>query len=140
VLREWYKDRPTLRQPIVLKTVKAKVIKEDCPLQEDDWSCAIHAHMAALATIYQGKKPVLQYTREHAYTLSRAHLYWELTGEILPCVADIVDILRLSAPQSTCVTQTIDHTHAEAIALVSTVCPSLLSLIRFITNIIFNLQ
>jgi hypothetical protein len=134
VLRIWYKDRPNLRPPIVLKPVKAKVIKEYCPLQEDDWSCAIHAHMVALATIYQGKKPVLKYTREHAYTLSRAHLHWELTGEILPCVADIVDILKLLGPQSTCVDQAIDHTHAEATALVSTVRQSLLSIIDFITN------
>jgi hypothetical protein len=121
-LKVWYKDNAAnVCQPIVLKPVKAKVIKEDSPLQEDSWSCGIHAHMVALATIYQGKKPVLQYTKEHAYTLSRAHLYWELTGEILPCVADIVHILRFTFPKSICVDQAIDET-----ALNSTVCPTLL--------------
>ena len=140
MLRVWYKDRPTLRQPIALKHVKAKVIKEDSPLQEDNWSCAIHAHMVAFATIYQGKKLLLQYTRDHAYTLSRAHLHWELTGEIVPCVADIVDIMRLTIPHSTCVNQAIDHTHTEAPALESTVCPSLLSIIDFITNNLLILQ
>ena len=35
-LKVWYKDNAANdRQPIVLKTVKAKVIKEDSPLQED---------------------------------------------------------------------------------------------------------
>jgi hypothetical protein len=90
--------------------------------------------MVALATIYQGKKYVLQYTMEHAYTLSRAHLHWELTGEILLCVADIADILRLTVPQSTCVDQAIDETHAEPTTLESTVCPSLLSMFDFIAN------
>jgi hypothetical protein len=127
-LKFWYKDNAaTVPQPIILKPVKAKVSKEDSPLQEDSWSCGIHAHVVALATIYQGKKPVLQYTREHAYTLSRAHLHWELTGDILPCVADIVNILRLTVPQSICVDQAIDETHAEPTALESTVCPTLLS-------------
>jgi Ulp1 family protease len=98
-LKVWYTDNAaTVPQSIVLKLVKAKVIKEDSPLQEDSWSCGIHAHIVILATIYQGKKPVLQYTRKHAYTLSRAHLHWELTGEILPCIADIVNILRLTVP------------------------------------------
>ncbi len=82
MLKVWYKDNAaTIRQPTVLKIVKAKVIKEDFPLQEDNWSCGIHAHMVALANIYQGKKPFLQYSREHAYTLSRAHLHWELPAK-----------------------------------------------------------
>jgi len=35
-LKVWYKDNAaTVRQPIVLKTVKTKVIKEESPLQED---------------------------------------------------------------------------------------------------------
>ncbi len=135
VLKVWYKDNAAIvRQPMVLKPVKAKVIREDSPLQEDSWSCGIHAHMVALATIYQGKKHVLQCTREHAYTLSRTHLHWELTGEMLPCVADIVDILRLTVPQSTYVDQAIDEIHAEPTALESTVCPSLLSIFDFIAN------
>jgi hypothetical protein len=125
-LKFWYKDNAaTVPQPFVVKPVKAKVIKEDSPLQEDSWSCGIHAHMVALATIYQGKKHVLQYTREHAYTLSSAHLHWELTGEILPCVADIVNILSISVPQSTCVDQAIDETNAEPTALESKVCSSI---------------
>jgi hypothetical protein len=96
--------------------------------------------MVALATIYQGKNFVLKYTRDHAYTLSRAHLHWEITGEILPSVADIVDILRLTVPQSTCGNQVIDYTHAEATTLEATVCPSLLSIIDCITNILLILQ
>jgi hypothetical protein len=121
-LKLWYKDnKANVRQPNVLKFAKAKVMKEDSPLQEDSWSCGIHAHMVALATIYQGQKPVLQYTSQHAYTLSRAHLHWELTGEILPCVADIVRILRLSVPELTSVDKAIDETHAEQTEIVSTV-------------------
>ena len=96
--------------------------------------------MVALATIYQGKKYVLQYTKEHAYSLSRTHLHFELTGEILPSVADIVDILRLPSPQSSCVDQAIDQTHAEAPTLESTVCPSLLSNIDLVANILLILQ
>jgi len=96
--------------------------------------------MVALATIYQGKKHVLRYTRDHAYTLSRAHLHWELTGEILLLVADIVDILRLTVPQSTCVNHAIDHTHDEAPALESTAFPSLSSIIDLITNNLLMLQ
>ena len=127
-LKVWYKvNAAIVRQPIVLKQVKAKVMKGDSPLQEDSWSCGIHAHMFALATIYQAKKHVLQYTSEHAYTLPRAHLHWELTGEILPCVADIVHILMLSVPQLTCVDQAMYETHVEPTALESTVCQSLLS-------------
>ena len=127
-LKVWYTNNAAIvRQPIVLKPVKAKVIKEDSHLQEDSWSCGTHAHMVALATIYQGKKLVLQYTREHAYTMSRAHLHWEFTGDILPCVADIVNIIRLTVPQSTCVDQAIDETHAKPTTLESKVCPSLLS-------------
>jgi hypothetical protein len=110
------------------------------PLQGDEWSCGIHAHMVPLATIYQGRKHVLQYTKEHAYWLSRTHLHFEFTGEILPCVAKIVDILRLTIPQSTCVDHTIDQTDAEATALESTICSSLLSMIDLITNNLLILQ
>ncbi len=53
--------------------------------------------MVALATIYQEKKLVLKYTKEHAYLLSRAHIYFELTDEVLPCVAEVIDILSLGA-------------------------------------------
>ena len=126
--------------PIVFKTPKAKVIKENSPLPEDEWRCGIHAHMVALATIFQGKKLVLQYTRDHAYSLSRTHLHWELRSEILSCVVNIVDILRLRIPQSTCVNQTIDQTNAEVSALESTVCSSLLSVIDLTTNNLLILQ
>ena len=51
--------------------------------------------LVALSTIYQGTKPVINYTTEHAYVLSRAHLHYELTGEIVPSVKDIVEILML---------------------------------------------
>jgi hypothetical protein len=55
--------------------------------------------LVALSTIYQGKKPVINYTTEHAYVLSRAHLHYELTGELLPSVKDIVEILMLQEVQ-----------------------------------------
>ena len=60
----------------------------------------MHMHMVALATIYQGKKLVLKYTKEHAYFISRAHLYFELIGEVLPCVEEATDILSLGASVS----------------------------------------
>ena len=46
----------------------------------------------------------------------------------------IVDILRLTILQSTCVNKAIDLTHARATALETTVCPSLLSMFDFIAN------
>ncbi len=55
----------------------------------------MHMLLVALSTIYQGKKPIINYTAKHAYVLSRAHLHYELTGNILPSVKDIVDILML---------------------------------------------
>jgi Ulp1 family protease len=57
-LRTWYEDIDK-KKPIVLQPPTAKTIKEKIPLQEDVWSCDIHALMVALATIYQGKKHVL---------------------------------------------------------------------------------
>ena len=85
--------------------------------------------MVELATIYQGKHHVRKYTRKLPCLLSRALLHFELTGEILPYVKDIVDIFRLKNPQAsskpslqtaadqvykaTCVDQAIDKTHAE---------------------------
>jgi len=154
-LRTWHEDNHK-ELPIVLQPPKAKIIKDGIPLQEDVWSCGIHVLMAALATIYNGKKPILQYTREHAYLLSRSHLHFEFTGEVLPCDTDIVDILRLTIPQAssipslqpandrgykaTCVDQAIDKAHAERPALGITVCPFLLSMIELFTNNIFLLQ
>jgi hypothetical protein len=93
-LNSWYNDNPDIAKPMILKQAY-KVSKQKIPLQGDGWSCGMHMLLVALATIYQGKKPVINYTTEHAYVLSRAHLHYELTGEILPCVKDIVEILVL---------------------------------------------
>jgi len=114
--------------------------------------------MVSLATIYKGKKHVLQYTKEHAYLISRTHLHFELIGEVVAYFTDIiVDILRLTIPQAfvkpslhtaadqgykaTCVVDhDIDKTRVETTALGSTVCPFLLSMIELSTNNIFILQ
>ena len=93
-LNTWYGDNPGITKPVILKQAY-KVSKQRIPLQGDGWSCGMHMLLVALSTIYQGKKPVINYTTEHAYVLSRAHLHYELTGEILPSVKDIVEILML---------------------------------------------
>ena len=97
-LNLWYDDNKKDR-PVVLQQAQ-KINKESVPLQEDVWTCGMHMLMVALATIYQGKKPVLNYTKEHAYLLSKAHLYFELTGEVLPFVSEVIDILKLGATVS----------------------------------------
>jgi hypothetical protein len=94
-LNKWYGDNPGITKPVILSQAY-KVSKQRIPLQEDGWSCGMHMLLVALSTIYQGKKPEINYTKEHAYVLSRAHLHFELTGEILPCVNDIVEILKLN--------------------------------------------
>jgi len=69
--------------PLILQNPEPKVIRETCPLQRDRWNCGIHVLMITLATICQGKKPDLYYTREDAYLFSQAHLHHELTDELL---------------------------------------------------------
>ena len=80
--------------PLILQNPEQKAIRETCPLQRDKLSCGNHMLMITLATIYQGKKLDLYYTREDAYFVSQANLHHELTGELLqPCVGRVVDLL-----------------------------------------------
>ena len=100
-LREWYGDHKLIPKPSILENLVPHIIQEDCPLQIDKWSCGIHMLLITLATLYQGKKPVLHYTREDAMLLSQAHLHHELTGELLePCIGRIVDLLTNARPEN----------------------------------------
>ncbi len=67
-LREWYKHKTP--KPSILENLDPHIIQEDCPLQIDKWSYGIHMLLITLATLYQGKKPILHYTREDAMLLS----------------------------------------------------------------------
>jgi hypothetical protein len=88
-------------KPSILENPEPNIITKSCPLLIDTWSCGIHMLHITLATIYQGKKPVLHYEREDAYLLSQAHLQHELTGELLePCIGRIVDLLTNPRPES----------------------------------------
>ena len=99
-LQSWYVKNKQPK-PSILENPDPDIIKESCPLQIDKWSCGIHMLMITLATIYQGKKPVLHYTREDAILFSQAHLHHELTGELLePCIGRIVDLLTNPRPVS----------------------------------------
>jgi hypothetical protein len=79
--------------------------------------------MLVMATIYQGQNPVLLYTKEHMYLLSRAHLHHEINCEIVPRVKDIIDVLKSQNPQpntasehsdrATCLDHDIIRTNAE---------------------------
>ena len=99
-LQAWYVDNKQPK-PSILENPDPDIIKESCPLQIDKWSCGIHMLLITLATIYQGKRPALHYTREDAILLSQAHLHHELTGELLqPCIGRIVDLLTNPHPVS----------------------------------------
>jgi hypothetical protein len=105
-----------------------------------------------IATISQRQKLVVQYTKEHAYFLSRTHLHYELTGKMLPCVKDTIDIVHLIIPQpsskpslktaaehgnkDTCVDHAVDKTNAETTALGSMVSLFVLSMFELIIELI----
>jgi hypothetical protein len=94
-LQSWYAKHNDLPTPSLLEKPEPYIIQESCPLQLDKWSCGIQMLLVTLATLYQGKKPVLHYTRDDAMLLSQAHLHHELTGKLLqPCIKRIVDLLR----------------------------------------------
>jgi len=69
--------------PLILRNLEPKVIRQTCLFQRDKWSCGIHMLLITLATIYQGKKPDLYYTREDTYLFSQALLHHQLSGELL---------------------------------------------------------
>jgi len=57
--------------------------------------------MITLATIYQGKKLILQYKKKDAYLFSQAHLHHDLTGELIkPCVGRVSDLMTNPSPES----------------------------------------
>jgi hypothetical protein len=100
-LRSWYAKHNDLPTPSLLEKPDPYIIQESCPLQLDNWSCGMHMLLVTLATLYQGKKPVLHYTRDDAMLLSQAHLHHELTGELLePCMERIVDLLTNPRPEN----------------------------------------
>ena len=100
-LQSWYAKHNDLPTPSLLEKPDPYIIQESCPLQLDKWSCGIQMLLVTLATLYQGKKPVLHYTRDDAMLLSQAHLHHELTGELLePCIERIVDLLTNPRPEN----------------------------------------
>ena len=46
--------------------------------------------LTSLSAIYQGHVPILQYGQRHVDQLSRAHLRYVLTGEIVPWVDKLI--------------------------------------------------
>ena len=50
----------------------------------------MHMLLTSLSAIYQGQVPILQYVQRHVDQLSRAHLRYVLTGEIVPWIDKLI--------------------------------------------------
>ncbi len=80
-LLQWYGD--TIKLP-VLRHVAPTIHTPYTPQQTFEWSCAMQMLLTSLSVIYQGHVPILQYGQRHVDQLSKAHIRYVLTGEIVP--------------------------------------------------------